>query len=185
MISQDRWGAAGVTVVRHTGAAFGCGKFRFRTPCCNAGWKAKTTRKMGCYNQSGGGNSSTGRAPDCGSDGCGFDSRFPPQNFSWRGSARSLAGLGWTAERRLSLHIRHNPRIRFRTILGSASWAMGVFLALVVDPHNRAGLECARIFLRARSRLAGPVATDRGEADSRVPSDGSGLLRKSRLGGAP
>jgi hypothetical protein len=26
-----------------------------------------------------GGNSSTGRAPDCGSDGCGFDSRFPPQ----------------------------------------------------------------------------------------------------------
>ncbi len=30
---------------------------------------------------SGGGNSSTGRAPDCGSDGCGFDSRFPPQVF--------------------------------------------------------------------------------------------------------
>ena len=26
-----------------------------------------------------GGNSSTGRAPDCGSGGCGFDSRFPPQ----------------------------------------------------------------------------------------------------------
>jgi hypothetical protein len=34
------------------------------------------------YNQDGGGNSSTGRAPDCGSDGCGFDSRFPPQTFS-------------------------------------------------------------------------------------------------------
>jgi hypothetical protein len=47
----------------------------------NAGPKAKTARKMGCYNQAGGGNSSTGRAPDCGSDGCGFDSRFPPQNF--------------------------------------------------------------------------------------------------------
>jgi hypothetical protein len=31
----------------------------------------------------GGGNSSTGRAPDCGSDGCGFDSRFPPQHFSY------------------------------------------------------------------------------------------------------
>jgi hypothetical protein len=29
--------------------------------------------------EAGGGNSSTGRAPDCGSDGCGFDSRFPPQ----------------------------------------------------------------------------------------------------------
>jgi hypothetical protein len=39
----------------------------------------KTTLKIGCYNQRGGGNSSTGRAPDCGSDGCGFDSRFPPQ----------------------------------------------------------------------------------------------------------
>src|SRR5258708_1657584 len=32
-----------------------------------------------CYNEDGGGNSSTGRAPDCGSDGCGFVSRFPPQ----------------------------------------------------------------------------------------------------------
>src|SRR5438270_13758915 len=30
-----------------------------------------------------GGNSSTGRAPDCGSGGCGFDSRFPPQVFVW------------------------------------------------------------------------------------------------------
>ena len=29
-----------------------------------------------------GGNSSIGRAPDCGSDGCGFDSRFPPQTSS-------------------------------------------------------------------------------------------------------
>ena len=38
------------------------------------------------YNHGGGGNSSTGRAPDCGSDGCGFDSRFPPQNFP-RGDA--------------------------------------------------------------------------------------------------
>jgi hypothetical protein len=34
-----------------------------------------------CYNEDGGGNSSTGRAPDCGSDGCGFDSRFPPQIY--------------------------------------------------------------------------------------------------------
>src|SRR5580700_4570202 len=38
--------------------------------CCN---------QRSCYNEDGGGNSSTGRAPDCGSDGCGFDSRFPPQ----------------------------------------------------------------------------------------------------------
>ncbi len=51
-------------------------------PCCDARSKAKTVPKMGCYNQGGGGNSSTGRAPDCGSDGCGFDSRFPPQNYS-------------------------------------------------------------------------------------------------------
>src|SRR5438874_11321175 len=27
-----------------------------------------------------GGSSSTGRAPDCGSDGCGFDSRLPPHS---------------------------------------------------------------------------------------------------------
>jgi hypothetical protein len=39
-------------------------------------------REAQLYNQGGGGNSSTGRAPDCGSDGCGFDSRFPPQSFS-------------------------------------------------------------------------------------------------------
>jgi hypothetical protein len=38
-----------------------------------------TSANRSCYNQQGGGNSSTGRAPDCGSDGCGFDSRFPPQ----------------------------------------------------------------------------------------------------------
>src|ERR1700677_3668838 len=41
-----------------------------------------TSPNFSCYNQRGGGNSSTGRAPDCGSDGCGFDSRFPPQSFS-------------------------------------------------------------------------------------------------------
>jgi hypothetical protein len=29
-----------------------------------------------------GGSSSTGRASDCGSDGCGFNSRLPPQCFS-------------------------------------------------------------------------------------------------------
>jgi hypothetical protein len=40
-----------------------------------------TSANRNCYNHDGGGNSSTGRAPDCGSDGCGFDSRFPPQNF--------------------------------------------------------------------------------------------------------
>jgi hypothetical protein len=40
-----------------------------------------TSANRSCYNQQGGGNSSTGRAPDCGSDGCGFDSRFPPQKF--------------------------------------------------------------------------------------------------------
>jgi hypothetical protein len=52
-----------------------------------------------CYNRCGGGNSSTGRAPDCGSDGCGFDSRFPPQIFSGGpSSAASLAALGWTGE---------------------------------------------------------------------------------------
>ena len=52
------------------------------------------------YNQKHGGNSSTGRAPDCGSDGCGFDSRFPPQflllNFSDIDSVRrqdQLAGF--------------------------------------------------------------------------------------------
>ena len=38
-------------------------------------------REAQLYNHHGGGNSSTGRAPDCGSDGCGFDSRFPPQIF--------------------------------------------------------------------------------------------------------
>src|ERR1700730_6419708 len=37
--------------------------------------------RRSCYNEDGGGNSSTGRAPDCGSDGCGFDSRFPPQIY--------------------------------------------------------------------------------------------------------
>jgi hypothetical protein len=38
----------------------------------------------------GGGNSSTGRAPDCGSDGCGFDSRFPPQKTFATLDARAL-----------------------------------------------------------------------------------------------
>jgi hypothetical protein len=46
-------------------------------------WKsASHSRERRLYNHHGGGNSSTGRAPDCGSDGCGFDSRFPPQNLS-------------------------------------------------------------------------------------------------------
>ena len=38
----------------------------------------------------GGGNSSTGRAPDCGSDGCGFDSRFPPQKTFATRDTRAL-----------------------------------------------------------------------------------------------
>src|ERR1022692_2902814 len=46
-----------------------------------------TSANGNCYNQRGGGNSSTGRAPDCGSDGCGFDSRFPPQIFPARGAS--------------------------------------------------------------------------------------------------
>ena len=46
-------------------------------------WKI-VAKRHGLYNQLGGGNSSTGRAPDCGSDGCGFDSRFPPQIFPSR-----------------------------------------------------------------------------------------------------
>src|SRR6266513_1212994 len=37
-----------------------------------------------------GGSSSTGRAPDCGSDGCGFDSRLPPQYFSQLATLRSV-----------------------------------------------------------------------------------------------
>ena len=57
-----------------------------------------TSPNRSCYNQRGGGNSSTGRAPDCGSDGCGFDSRFPPQKFllnrHWQKFfRRCLAGL--------------------------------------------------------------------------------------------
>ena len=37
-----------------------------------------------------GGNSSTGRALDCGSSGCGFDSRFPPQLLTSHGNDRRL-----------------------------------------------------------------------------------------------
>jgi hypothetical protein len=52
-------------------------------PRLRTDWKdwpaASDSRGWRLYNQRGGGNSSTGRAPDCGSDGCGFDSRFPPQ----------------------------------------------------------------------------------------------------------
>jgi hypothetical protein len=37
-----------------------------------------------------GGSSSTGRAPDCGSGRCGFDSRLPPQSFNKLQRAKSL-----------------------------------------------------------------------------------------------
>ena len=63
-----------------------------------------TSAQRSCYNRDGGGNSSTGRAPDCGSDGCGFDSRFPPQNFFQRFVPERLALLGWT--------LRLPPRLR-------------------------------------------------------------------------
>ena len=51
----------------------------FSFPERSAGCSSSSCHRS-CYNEGGGGNSSTGRAPDCGSDGCGFDSRFPPQN---------------------------------------------------------------------------------------------------------
>src|SRR5438270_7255608 len=48
----------------------------------------ENTAKFACYNRffalvvpfSYGGSSSTGRAPDCGSGRCGFDSHLPPQS---------------------------------------------------------------------------------------------------------
>jgi hypothetical protein len=50
----------------------------------SAWWEGLTACDAVAIINVGGGNSSTGRAPDCGSDGCGFDSRFPPQNYSFR-----------------------------------------------------------------------------------------------------
>ena len=55
------------------------------TASCGLRLVASDMGEARLYNQRGGGNSSTGRAPDCGSDGCGFDSRFPPQNFPSHG----------------------------------------------------------------------------------------------------
>ena len=141
-------------------------------------WKARlrlpflTCAKRSCYNRSGGGNSSTGRAPDCGSDGCGFDSRFPPQNFLLEG-AENVAAPPF----HISAYKKSSPstdHIGKRVLPGT------FFLAVSVDRANRAGLEFARIFLRARLRLVGPVAVDRGEADSRAPAPWT----TSALGGA-
>jgi hypothetical protein len=74
----------------------------------------------------GGGNSSTGRAPDCGSDGCGFDSRFPPQSFPASPPAAVLerpGALGWT------------PRPPPSASLGALAKRGG--LSRRLSPHNQ------------------------------------------------
>src|SRR5580658_4057583 len=45
-----------------------------------------------------GGSSSTGRAPDCGSGRCGFDSRLPPQTLSLRQKSHHWICRGLTVK---------------------------------------------------------------------------------------
>src|SRR5437773_630307 len=57
-----------------------CADATLCTHCCRS-WLAYGTPKAAVIIEKSGGSSSTGRAPDCGSDGCGFDSRLPPQHL--------------------------------------------------------------------------------------------------------